>query len=208
MTPPPTLVRVVDGELRRGAGDAGDDAAPSSPSKSTPVTTIDVPTSAAVNGNRPRAGSPAWGADAADSRVGDERRGGAEGSRPRVPHLATAVAKADAEAAWADGNEVVRGIVTWRVIGTWSVARSGRCRAAERLSHEIDNSRRDGDRGETVDRGGGRPVPRCRQDCGTRDPQLRVAGASPRSAVVTRSSAPPACLPHATRKRRRSRSPR
>ena len=37
-----------------------------------------------------------------------------------------AVANADAEAAWADLNEVVRGIVTWRVIGTWWVARSGR----------------------------------------------------------------------------------
>ena len=37
--------------------------------------------------------------------------------------LATPVAKADAEAAWPDGNEVERGIVTWRVIGTCCVSR-------------------------------------------------------------------------------------
>ena len=41
-----------------------------------------------------------------DSRVGDERGGGAEGIAASGAALATPVAKADAEAAWADGNEV------------------------------------------------------------------------------------------------------
>ena len=32
---------------------------------------------------------------------------------------ATPAANADADAAWPDGNDVVRGIATWRAIGTW-----------------------------------------------------------------------------------------
>jgi hypothetical protein len=85
--------------------------------------------------------------------------------------VATPVAKADAEAAWPDGNEAVRSMVTWRVIGTWCVALWGRCRRPNGLSSRLATAEVTAMGGHAVDCGAAAAYSvDGRQDCGSGEP--------------------------------------
>ena len=77
-----------------------------------------------------------------DARVGHERGERAERDPRGGDAVATPVANAKADAEWPDGNEVERGIATWRATGTGDVAVRSPA-AAERLQDDVHDRRRE-----------------------------------------------------------------
>ena len=63
-----------------------------------------------------------------DTRVGDQRRNDAQRDAACGHAALTPLAKAKADAEWPEGQDVERGIATWRVTGTSCICLSGRRR--------------------------------------------------------------------------------
>jgi hypothetical protein len=72
-----------------------------------------------------------------DTWVPDERCGGAEGEPGLGPGSGDAGGEGGRGGRVARRDEAVRGMVTWRLIGTWWAARWGRCRRPSGLSSRL-----------------------------------------------------------------------